>query len=234
MKHILALALATLPVTALCQEATHPYFRGDRNHALMLGATWQEADVELAATRNNLGGAKLALGDLGLNNDYTSWMAEYRYRISDRWSLSIGAYTFEVDGSREVARDFIFDGVEFTAGAALDTELEVDTYIVDVMYSVYRGERSEVMLGGGLHAFDLSAELSARVFIDDQERTGSSADSSSNSTSAYFDASRHSSGSMGMPRSLMISDTVYCRRSASVSGRSTCVRPRSVRTSCWQ
>ena len=175
MKHILALVLATLPVAALCQEATHPYFRGDKNHALMLGATWQKADVELAATRNNLGGAKLALGDLGLDNDYTSWMAEYRYRINDKWSLSIGAYTFEADGGREVARDFNFDGVEFKAGASLDTKLGVDTYIVDVLYSVYRGEHSEVMLGGGLHAFDLSADLSARVFIGDRESTSSSA-----------------------------------------------------------
>ena len=178
MKIALAIIFVSLPICGLAQNASHPYFHSDSRHVLTMGATWQDADAELAATRGRLPGATLALDDLGLSNDDTSWMAEYRYRINDRWSLSVGAFTFEVDGSREVSRDFNFDGVEFEAGAALDTELGVDTYIVDLMYSVYRGQRSAIMLGGGLHAFDLDAELSARVFIGEGERSVRNAGSS--------------------------------------------------------
>ncbi len=175
MKIAFAVILVSFPVFAPAQDVSHPYFRGENKHVLMVGATWQDADVELSATRGRLPGAKLTLSDLGLDNNYTSWMAEYRYRINDRWSLSVGAFTFEVDGSREVARDFNFDGVEFEAGASLDTDLGVDTYMIDLMYNVYQGQRSAILLGGGLHAFDLSADLSARVFIGEEERSGRAA-----------------------------------------------------------
>ena len=73
------------------------------------------------------------------------------------------AYTFSQDGTRATERDFNFDGFEFQAGASLDTELSVDTYILDVMYSLYQTDRAEIMFGGGIHAIDLEASISGRA-----------------------------------------------------------------------
>ncbi len=168
-RYTAAASTALFVAPALAQDAVHPYFEGTKRHSLMAGATWQDAEVKLAATRDRFPETSIDLGDLGLDDDYVSWMAEYRYRINDKWAISLGAFTFEVDGDRSVSREFNFDGTVFEAGAALDTELGVKTYIIDLMYSAYHGERLELMLGGGLHAFDFSAELSARAFIGDQE-----------------------------------------------------------------
>ena len=172
---ILAL-LATTATTATAQtEFFHPDLDPGQKHQLLLGFTRQDAKVELSAQRDPLPEASVDLDDLGTDDTYNSWLAEYRYRINDNWTLAAGAFTFEVDGTRTVSRDFNFDGVEFEAGVSLDTDIEVDTYIVDVLYTAYCSERSEVRVGGGLHMFDFNAELTGRVFAGDLEASRSNA-----------------------------------------------------------
>ena len=163
--------LSALVATAATAQADplHPYLDTSNKHLLVLGYTWQEANVELSARRNPLPEASIDLDDLGTDDTYNSWFVEYRYRITDNWAMVASAYTFETDGSRTASRDFNFDGVEFEAGAALDTDLEVDTYIFDLMYTAYRGERGEVLVGGGFHMFDLSAEIAGTLSVGDFE-----------------------------------------------------------------
>jgi len=147
----------------------HPYLNSEKKHLLLLGYTWQKADVEVSAQRDPFSEVSLDLDDLGTDDTYNSWLLEYRYRINENWGLVAGAFTFEVDGNRTAQRDFNFDGKEFEAGVALDTSLDVDTYIVDVMYTAYRSDRSEVLVGGGLHMFDFNAEVTGRAFVDELE-----------------------------------------------------------------
>ena len=146
-------------------------------HVIALGAAYQDPDAKLRATSPNLPDVTVELDDLNVDDSDLSWALEYRWRFSPRWMLSVMAYTFDNEGRRGVERDFNFDGVEFKAGAEVQTSLDVDTYIVDVLYRVYRSKRAEIMLGGGLHAFDLEAAISGRAFIGGSEResaTGSS------------------------------------------------------------
>jgi opacity protein-like surface antigen len=154
--------------------ADHPYF--DSKHTIVVGGTWQDADTELRATRGNLPEVTLDLDDLGIDDSDNSWMLEYRYRINDKWAVSAGAFQWSATGSIAAERDFNFGGVEFTAGAEVSSRLEVDTYIIDVMYSLSRGENYELLVGGGLHAFDLTAEIKGEAFVgDDINVEGSSA-----------------------------------------------------------
>ena len=87
------------------------------------------------------------------------------------------AYRFDESGGRTVERDFNFDGQEFTAGLGVDTSIKVDTYILDVVYSVYRSDKFDFLVGGGIHAFDLDVSLKARAFIDDDSRRAEAAGS---------------------------------------------------------
>ena len=179
MRFFVPAALLLLPAVGLAQTSApfHPYLDTSEKHIVMLGATRQNADVELRATRNALPEVGLELDDLGLDDRYNSWMAEYRYRINDRWGIFVGAFTFDVDGRREVTEEFNFEGTVFEAGASLDSELQVDNYIADVMYTAYRSDSAELLLGAGLHAFDLDVALEGRVFVGDLEATRSAADS---------------------------------------------------------
>jgi len=137
-----------------------------------MGASYQKADSELRASVQGLPELGLKLDDLGIDDTDTSWALEYRWRFAEKWMFVGMAYTFEQSGGLRTKRDFNFGGVEFEAGASVDTSIEVDTYILDVLYSVYKTDRSEIMLGGGLHVLDLATEIKARAFVGDQERRG--------------------------------------------------------------
>jgi hypothetical protein len=140
----------------------------DPKHRVSLGIAEQDADLGIRATADGFAPVELRASDLGIDDRDYSYYLDYRYRFRPRWSVLAAAYGFSDSGSRRAERDFNYDGVEFTAGAELATRFEADAYLVDVMYAVHRGERSELQLGGGVHALDLGATISARVSIDEQ------------------------------------------------------------------
>ncbi len=139
----------------------------DGKHVLGIGAAYQEADAEVRASVASLPEVGLDLDDLGMEDSDTSWAIEYRWRFAERWVLSGMAYTFDESGQRTANRDFNFDGNEYSAGAVIDTELGLDTYIVNLLYQVYKGDSTELLLGGGLHAFDLDTSIEGRAFVGD-------------------------------------------------------------------
>lgn len=142
-----------------------------------VGAAYQTADATLRASVGDLPDVSVDLDDLGVDDEDWSWALEWRWRFKPKWMLVALAYQFDQDGGRSVQRDFNFDGKEFQAGASVDTEMSLNTYILDVMYSVYQSEKAEVFIGGGIHAIDLEASISGRAFVGDLERqrsTGSS------------------------------------------------------------
>lgn len=167
-----SLMLLNTHATVAQQDRQEDYF-GAR-HVIGAGAAYQGADTSVRASVPNLPEVKLDLDDLGMDDTYNSWSLEYRWRFASRWMLVAMAYTFDQDGRRTVDRDFNFDGVEFQAGASVDTGLSIDTYIVDLLYQVYRSDNTEIMLGGGLHAFDLDATIRGQAFVGDIERESDS------------------------------------------------------------
>jgi opacity protein-like surface antigen len=156
-------------------ENIHPSLNA--KHMILVGGSYQTAEAELRASVAGLPEVSVDLEDLAIDDKDMSWALEYRWRFAEKWILSATAYTFKQDGSRQTSRDFNFDGNEFQAGSSLDTSLRVDTYILDVAYSVYRTERAEILLGGGLHILDMDASVKGQAFVGNVERanaTGSS------------------------------------------------------------
>lgn len=131
---------------------------------------YERVDADLRASVGELPEVKVDLDDLGMKQDDWSWAFEGRWRFKPKWALVGLAYQFDQNGDRSVSRDFNFDGKEFLAGASVDTEIQINTYILDVLYSVYSSEHSEIMLGGGIHAIDLGVSIESRAFIGDLER----------------------------------------------------------------
>ncbi|PLW67706.1 outer membrane beta-barrel protein [Pseudohalioglobus lutimaris] len=160
--------LALTPLAQADEDSTQRLFGS--KHMLGVGAALQKADAEVRATAGNLPEVGIDLEDLGMEDDYTSWTLEYRWRFSPRWMLVGMAYTFDESGRRSVARDFNFDGKEFQAGAAVSTSFSIDTYILDVLYQVYVSDRAEILLGGGIHAMNLETAIKGRAFIGEIEQ----------------------------------------------------------------
>ena len=169
---LFALALTGMGLPALA-EPIHPQLTA--KHTFILGGFRQSVDGELYAQADGRPKRIIDFDDLDIDDTETTFMGEYRYRLNDKWMFTVGAFQFDTDGSIEAANEFEYDGVVFEAGANLNTNLKVDTYMVEALYSVYKTDRAQIYLGGGLHMFDFSAAIEARVFVEDQERTGGQA-----------------------------------------------------------
>lgn len=152
-------------------EPLHPQLTA--KHMFVLGGYRQSFDGNFFANRDRLPETTLNIGGLGIDNTENSFMAEYRFRLTNKWMFTLGAYRFDTDGRIEAGRDFTYDGIEYQVGARLDTRVAVDTLMFEALYSVYKTDRAEVLVGGGLHLFDFSTSIKSKVIVGDQEFTDS-------------------------------------------------------------
>lgn len=171
--HIKIITATALLLT--CQlglaEAGHPLLKD--KHSFVLGGYQQDADAEFYADVDDVAGGSIDLGDLGMDESDTTLMLEYRYRLNDRWEFSAAGYKFDTSGSLRTKRDVVYDGQEFEAGARVDSSLDTNTYLLAAMYKLYKTDRAYVSVGGGLHIFEFSTELEARVAIGDAQASAS-------------------------------------------------------------
>ncbi|MFT4767898.1 MAG: hypothetical protein ACI8RN_001028 [Glaciecola sp.] len=140
----------------------------DRKHMLSVGMTRQSTSTSISATSENFDPVIIDMDELGVGERDYSYFVDYRYRLKPKWSIFAGTYQFSGSGESVTERDINYDGIEFTTGSELSSELNIDVYILDILYTVHRSENVEIMFGGGIHAFDLGAEISGSVRIDDQ------------------------------------------------------------------
>ncbi len=153
----------------LCNTAVAAAYFEFKN-SIGMGAAYQSINADLRSSVGALPEVSVDLDDLGMDREDWSWALEGRWRFKPKWMLVGLAYQFEHDGARAISRDFNFEGKEFQAGTFLNTEISINTYIVDLMYQVYDSERAEVLVGGGVHAIDFDVSMSGAAFIGDQER----------------------------------------------------------------
>jgi hypothetical protein len=160
-----ALALGTVFLAAATSAtgADGPYPRS--THEFSIGATRQTAESSALASVPELPPVTIDLKDLNVDGDYDSWYAEYSWRFRERWMLDAFAYQYQDGGQVLLSSDFNYDGVDFVAGALIDSKLEINTYAVDLLYAAYQGPRGEVLVGGGIHAMELSAAFQGVVGV---------------------------------------------------------------------
>jgi len=155
--------LGSASFSVLAQEpepSMHPYL--DRSHLFLVGAYFQDVKAEIRETRGPLPQQAVNFGHLGVDETDTSLHLEYRFRISERWGLLAAAQRFSGQGTRGNVRAFNFGSVQFPVGAELHSKLDVDTYILDVVYTTYRSQRAEFAIGVGIHAFDFATKIEGR------------------------------------------------------------------------
>jgi hypothetical protein len=162
------LSMASFSVAAQKPETSlHPYL--DRSHLFLVGAYFQEVKAEIRETRGPLPPKAVNLRHLGVDKTDTSWHLEYRFRISESWGLLAAAQRFSGQGTRGNVRAFNFGSVQFPVGVELNSTLDVDTYIVDVVYTTYRSQRAELAIGAGIHAFDFATKIEGRKVAGQNE-----------------------------------------------------------------
>lgn len=136
-------------------------------HYFRLGYLSQNADVSAQSTIDPLPPIEIDLtDDLNMDDDSQSFQLNYRWRFAEKWSFSVIYQKLELDGNGEAGFDFNFDGKPYIAGATVDTQFDMDTYLVDVNYSFVRSDKWELSVGGGLHAFDFDVAMKSTITLE--------------------------------------------------------------------
>jgi len=142
-------------------------------HIFRIGAYEQDIDVMGGVTREGEQGVDLDFDRvLGLEDSSTTFFFSYQWRFGEKWSLQALYSDMSSDGSKVATRDFTWNGQDYTAGLELDTDFNLDTYLVAVNYSFVRNERVEFGVGFGLHAFDIETDIDVKASIDNVTDTG--------------------------------------------------------------
>lgn len=135
---------------------------------ISIGGTRQKTTATFSATSQNLEPVNITLDELAVGDRYNSYFIDYHYRFKPNWSVFAGTFQFLGRGENVSERDINYDGVEFTTGSELNSEFDIDVYILDIMYTVHRSEKIEIMLGAGIHALDLAVKIDGSASVDDQ------------------------------------------------------------------
>ena len=149
-------------------EADHSHLT--KKHLLNLGGYRQQSKASLTAARRDFEVTPVDLESMGLKDRDTTWLAEYRYRQSDRWQYSLSVYRYRVTADTTAETEFNFDNVDVQVGAALKSSLAIDTYAFDAMYTLRRTDRSELSVGGGFHVLDNDVVINSQRSVNNNDR----------------------------------------------------------------
>ena len=119
---------------------------------VFFGAFIQDGKGSVIAQRRDFEPRPVRLDNLGSDEEYTSWLLEYRRRFNKKWSASLGAYRFNTGNRFAAEEGFNFERRDFTVGSELDLYFTMDTCIADVMYTLRSNEYMEWQIGGGLQS----------------------------------------------------------------------------------
>jgi hypothetical protein len=162
-----AAMLAAPPPGLGAEEALNPTL--NERVTFQVGAHWANFDKEKVSSQQSGGGReiKIDLKTLGVDDDYTSPYFNFIWRPTRRFQTMLSYFGTRNSGTRVLDADITFDDVTFPADTSLHTEFEFDVYLVNLGYSVFRTERLNLGVGGGVHVVDIEVSFEGRGQVGD-------------------------------------------------------------------
>jgi len=140
-----------LPGNAKAEEGYGP---GTDRFKINLGAYFPAISTDMQV---NVSDDNIDLEEtLGLSEDETVLRLDGYWRFAERHRLGFGYYRLNRDASTVFQDDFEIGGETWYAGAKVDSELKLDFFQLNYMYSFYQGEKWEI--GGTIGAYWVRAE----------------------------------------------------------------------------
>ena len=141
----------------------------DKRLTLRGGAISYSASGDFSSTRDGREKVTLDLDDLGLDEDELSYFLGANLRLGDRWRLRFDYFRYH-DDSKKTNKEFVeFDDLIVPPGGRIDSKLDLDLYVVNLSYDLYKSERAAFGIGIGAHVADFELKVSGKHTVDDEE-----------------------------------------------------------------
>ncbi len=121
------------------------------------------ADTIVRLDANNLPvGTYVDFSDtLGGDSRATVVRLDGLYRFNEHHAIDFSWYDLKFTGSRALNQDITWNGITYTLGTQVDSELRFDVYKLNYQYSVYHTKDVELGVLAGLHVMKAFASINA-------------------------------------------------------------------------
>jgi hypothetical protein len=133
------------------------------------GLMYYDVDGTFSSTKKGRRKVELDMDDLGL--DQTEWAYTFgaKINITKRLVLSLDYFGYHQDATRKADFAFNYEDAVIDVGARVDSNLDMDVYVVNLGYALVHTDRVRFGLGFGAHVADLSLKISGKVRVNEEE-----------------------------------------------------------------
>ena len=132
----------------------------DKRFTLRAGAIAYDMTGEFSNAKTDQLKKKVDMDDLGLDEDAVEITLGATLRVGQRWRLRFDYFRYSDDANKRVEKDFDFNGVIIPVGGTLDSSLDIDLYVTNLSYDIYRSEKAYFGIGLGVHVADFDLDVS--------------------------------------------------------------------------
>lgn len=161
---LLMTCLFMLPGKVMAQE--EGWGPGQDKWKFALGAFFPSINTKVKIDGTEIGD-NIDLEDLGLSDDDTIWRLDGYWRFFRKHRLNFGYYQFNRDASIRLDEQITIGDEIFEVGFLTASELQLDFYTIDYLYSFYQGEKWEIAGGLGVYWIGLDFSIGASLDIND-------------------------------------------------------------------
>jgi hypothetical protein len=152
-------------------KADEGYGPGQDKWKFQLGGYFPSVNTKLKIDGTQVGD-NIDLEDLGLSGDESIWRLDGYWRFAKKHRLEFGYYQFKRDASRRLDEQITIGDEIFQVGFLAATELQLDFYTLDYLYSFYQGEKWEIAGGLGFYWVGLDFSIGAALDINNNPILG--------------------------------------------------------------
>lgn len=148
--------------------ATEETFNAPMNHRFSFygGAQRYMADGEFSSTKDGRPKTTIDMDDLGLDEKEITPVFGALANFGRRWTLRLDYYGCHDDARVTSEFAFNFDDEIVTAGARLDSNLDLDVYVINMAYNLYTTERARFGIGLGVHIADIDLKIASQTTLN--------------------------------------------------------------------
>ena len=141
----------------------------DKRFTLRAGAIAYDMTGEFSTTKSGESKTEVDMDDLGLEDDAVEITLGATLRVGQRWRIRFDYFSYSDDASKTTDEEIDFDGVIIPAGGQVDSSLDIDLYVANLSYDVYRSKKAHFGIGLGVHVADFDVDVSGKTIVDGNE-----------------------------------------------------------------
>lgn len=131
-----------------------------------VGGMQHQAKADFQSTREDRPEIELDMNDLGMDPKASTVWLGATWQFAERWGVTASYSGFDSDGTISASGDGNFGDVDWDVTATLESELDLDLYVINLHWDFINTARTNFGVGLGVHIADLNASIGAMVEAD--------------------------------------------------------------------